>query len=335
MAPNAGGPRISVLIVNYNGRALLDECLRSLEAQTYRDFEVVLADNASSDGSLEYVREHYPWVRAVATGANLGFGGGNNFGYAHCRGELVYFLNNDVSVEADALAELARAADENPGIGIFQSLLIQHRDRTKVDSAGDTLYTCGKGCTFVNYPVSVFARPRLITAACGGAAMFSRRVLGKIGLFDADFFLNYEDLDLSFRAQHAGEKILFVPSSRVYHYGGVSQGGRLSYTSLFYAERNFLFFVLKNFPAWYLWRFVPAILFVKTWGLFKTAWSGHPMAFVKGNLSFLRLLPKIPAKRRAILRNSTLSREDFRALFRKHWLREKIAYMRGDFDIPL
>jgi GT2 family glycosyltransferase len=140
---------------------------------------------------------------------------------------------------------------------------------------------------------------------------------------------------LSFRAQHAGEKVLFVPSSRIYHYGGVSQGGRTSYTSLFYAERNFGLFVLKNFPASFLIRFIPAFFFVKAWGLMKAVWAGHPMAFVRGNLSFFRLLPGIPAKRRAILKSSTLSPREFRALFRKNWLREKIAYLRGNFDIPL
>lgn len=328
-------PLISVLIVNYNGRALLEECFRSLERQTFRDFETVMVDNASRDGSIEFVREAFPWVRVVASEENLGFGGGNNLGYRHCAGKFIYFLNNDVEADPEALGELARAIEDNPGIGIFQSFLIQHRDRTKADSAGDTLYTCGKGCTFVNYPVSVFSSPRLITSACGGAALFSRAVLEKIGLFDADYFLNYEDLDLSFRAQHAGEKILFVPSSRIYHYGGISQGGRTSYTSLFYAERNFGLFVLKNFPAGFLVRFIPGFLFVKAWGLLKAVWSGHPFAYVRGNLSFFTLLRGIPAKRRAILGSSMLSPREFRALFRKNWLREKIAYLRGNYDIPL
>lgn len=333
MTASDSTPFFSVLLVNYNGRALLDACLASLATQTFHDFEVVFVDNASADDSVRHVRSAYPWVRVIEAGANLGFGGGNNLGYAHSKGGFIFFLNNDVEAAPDALAALAAAISANPGVEIFQSFLIQHRDRTKVDSAGDTLYTCGKGCTFVNYPVSSFAKPRFITAACGGAAVFSRRVLEEIGLFDPDFFLNYEDLDLSFRAQHAGEKILFVPDSRIYHLGGVSQGGRRSYTSLFYAERNFLLFVLKNFPAGALLRFIPAIFFVKSWGLLKAVWSGHPLSFVLGNLAFLRLLPGIPAKRRKILGGSVLTRGGFRALFRKHWLREKISYLRGRYEL--
>jgi GT2 family glycosyltransferase len=328
-------PLISVLIVNYNGRSLLEDCLLSLEKQTFRNFEVVLVDNASHDDSAGFVEQSFPWVRVVRSEKNLGFGGGNNFGYPHCRGKFVYFLNNDVEADPSSLAELAVAIGENPHLGIFASFLIQHRDRTRADSAGDTFYTCGKSFTFANYPVSMFSKPRYITSACGGAALFSRQVLEKIGLFDADFFLNFEDLDLSFRAQHAGEKILFVPASRIYHYGGVSQGGRTSYTSLYYAERNFGLFVLKNFPAPFLIGFLPSILFVKTWGLLKAVWCGHPLAFVLGNLDFLRLLPGIPAKRRAILKTSVMSAREFRALFRKHWLREKIAFLNRNYDIPL
>jgi hypothetical protein len=328
-------PLISVLIVNYNGARLLKECLDSLEVQTFRDFEIVMVDNASKDNSVAFVQQYYPKVNVVVSESNLGFGGGNNLGYQHCRGEFIYFLNNDVFAEKDALNELVSEIRKNPSIHIFASFLIQYRDRTKVDSAGDTLYTCGKGCTFVNYPVSLFTKPRLITAACGGAALFSRSTLEKIGLFDVDYFLNYEDLDLSFRAQHMGEKILFVPSSKIYHYGSASQGGRMSPMSLFYAERNFGLFVLKNFPLPFLITFAPAIFFVKSWGFLKAIWARCPMAFIRGNLSFLGLLTKIPTKRRAILSTSILSNREFKDLFRKNWLREKIAYLRGKYDIPL
>lgn len=328
-------PYISILVVSYNGLHLLKECLDSIEAQTFRDFEVVLVDNGSKDETEKFVRENYPGVRLVICTPNRGWGAGANFGFQYCRGEFIYFLNNDVSLDKTALEELVAASHDHPEAAIFASFLIRYHDRTKVDSAGDTVYTCGKSFTFGGYPVSIFTKQRWITSACMGAALFSRKVLDKIGLLDIDFFLNYEDLDLSFRARHAGEKILFVPESKVYHYGSVTLGGRTSYTSLFYAERNFGLFVLKNFPLPFLLKFIPSIFFVKSWGLLKAVWCGHPMAFVRGNLSFLALLPKIPAKRRAILGSSVLSNSEFEALFRKNWLKEKIAYLRGDYNIPL
>jgi len=327
-------PYISVLIVSYNGRNLLKECLDSIEAQTFRDFEIVFVDNGSVDDSANFVLENYPDVTVTVCRPNRGWGVGSNFGYPHCRGEYVYFLNNDVALEKNALEELASASVTHPEIGIFASFLIKYRDRSRADSAGDTIYTCGKSFSFANYPVSMFTSPRLITSACAAAALYSRRVLDKIGLFDEDFFLNYEDLDLSFRAQHAGEKILFVPSSKVYHYGSATLGGKTSPLSLFYGERNFGLFVLKNFPMPYLLKFLPGFFFVKIWGFFKAIWSRCPMAFVRGNLSFIALLPKIPHKRRSVLSSSVLSSREFEGLLRKNWLREKIAYLKGNYDIP-
>lgn len=335
MAVEGRAPYISVLVVSYNGRHLLKECLDSLAVQTFRDFEILLVDNGSKDDTAKFVREHYSNVKVVVCEPNRGWGMGGNFGYPYCRGKFIYFLNNDVALEKNSLEELVSASRSHPDIGIFASFLIKYHDRSRVDSAGDTVYTCGKTFTFANYPVSMFTKPRLITSACMGAALFSRAVLEKIGLLDTDYILNFEDLDLSFRAQHAGEKILFVPTSMVYHYGSATMGGRTSYTSLFYAERNFGLFVLKNFPMPFLIKFIPAFVFVKLWGFLKAIWCRHPMAFIRGNLSFLALLPGIPAKRRAILCSSVLSKSEFESLFRKNWLREKIAYLRGKYDIPL
>lgn len=328
-------PLISVLIVNFNGRKYLAECLDSLAKQTFRDFEIVLVDNGSKDDSLEWLARHHPEVRTVPSDRNRGFAGGNNFGYPHCRGRYIYFLNNDVRADEDALAELAKAIDAHPGVNIFASFLINYKDPSKVDSAGDAVYTCGKGFSFRNYPVSLFTAPRFITSACAGAALYSREVLDRIGLFDEDFFLNYEDLDLSFRAQHAGEKILFLPSSKIFHKGSSTLGGKKSPLSLYYSERNFGLFVLKNFPMPYLIRFIPSILFVKAWGLVAALWFRCPGAYVRGNLSFLGQLPGVPAKRRRIMAASTLSNRAFKAILRRDWLKEKIAYLRGNHDIPI
>jgi GT2 family glycosyltransferase len=334
--PEGGSaPRIliSVLIVNYNGLAHLPECLEALQAQTCKDFEVVIVDNGSKDGSVAWIRRNHPWVVLVESDRNRGFAGGNNFGIPHCRGESVYFLNNDTSIHPEAIRELVSAGRDNPGVNVFASFLINYKDRAKVDSAGDCIYTCGKGFSFTGYPVSLFDKPRFITSACAGAALYSRKTLDRIGTFDEDFFLNYEDLDLSFRAQHAGEKILFVPASKVFHKGSSTLGGKKSSLSLYYSERNFGLFVLKNFPTSALIRFIPSILFVKAWGLLAAFWFGSPGAYFRGNFSFLGQLARIPAKRRRILGSSVLTPGQFRGLLRPHWLREKLAFLRGDFGI--
>lgn len=328
-------PFLSVLIVNYNGKAHLPECLDSLRQQDFRDFEIVMVDNASRDGSAAFVRENYPEVAVVESDRNRGFSGGNNFGLPHCRGRFVYFLNNDVRVDPSALSALAAAAADNPDVGIFASFLVNYRDPTRVDSAGDSVYTCGKGFSFTGYPVSLFTSPRFITSACAGAAAYARRILDEVGAFDEDFFLNFEDLDLSFRCRHAGEPILFVPASKVFHKGSASLGGKKSALSLYYQERNYLLFVLKNWPAPDLLRFVPSILFVKAWGLFDCLRFGKMGPWLRGNLAGLGLLPGALRKRKKILGASRIPPGGFRALLRKHWLREKIAFFRGRYDIPI
>jgi GT2 family glycosyltransferase len=326
------GPLFSVLIVNYNGKVHLPECLDSLRKQAFRDFEVVVVDNASRDGSADFVTANYPEVTLVQSDRNRGFSGGNNFGLPHCRGRFIFFLNNDVRVDPAALAELAAATKAHPDVHIFASFLVNYGNPALVDSAGDSVYTCGKGFSFTGYPVSLFTAPRFVTAACAGAAAYSRSVLDRVGAFDEDFFLNFEDLDLSFRSQHAGERILFIPASKVFHKGSASLGGKKSALSLYYQERNYLLFVLKNWPWPDLLRFIPSILFVKAWGLLDCLRFGRFGSWVRGNLAGLRLLPGALRKRKAILGTSKLGPGGFRTLLRKNWLREKISFYRGRYD---
>ena len=327
-------PLVSVLIVNYNGLRHLPECLDSLRNQTFQDFEVIVVDNASSDGSAEFLRRSFPEVKVVESAVNLGFSGGNNLGYAHCRGDFIYFLNNDIRAERDALEQLMALAQSRPG-GVFASLLLRYAEPEMADSAGDTVYTCGKTFSFSGYPASMFTAPRHITSACAGAAVWPRAALEKIGLFDADFFLNYEDLDLSFRAQHAGIPILLAPASRIFHKGSATLGGKKSKLSLYYQERNFILFVLKNWPLPDLIRFLPALFFVKTWGLFDCLRFGYPGAWLRGNLAALLFIRGALRNRKGILGGSRLGPGGFRKLLRKNWLLEKIAYYRGRYDIPL
>lgn len=328
-------PALSILLVNYNGLAHLEECLSSIETQDYRDFEVIMVDNASKDGSLDFVRTRFPWVKVVVSQTNLGFAGGNNLGIPHCRGRDIFFLNNDTRLAQGALRELDEAIRANPAIRIFACFLVNYGDHTLVDSAGDSLYAMGPTFSFTRYPVSMFTRPRLVTSACAGAAVYGREVLEKIGWFDEDFFLNFEDLDLGFRAQHAGEKTLFLPQVKVYHKGSATLGGKKSPVSTFYAEKNFGLFVLKNFPAANLLRFLPALVFVKSARFVSLLLHGGIYHYLRGNWACLKQIPIILPKRRRIQAASVLSSGDFDNLLRKNWFRERLAWRRGDHDIPL
>jgi GT2 family glycosyltransferase len=229
---------------------------------------------------------------------------------------------------------LAAAAAAHPGTRVFASFLLNYAHPELADSAGDTVYDNGIPIGFSGYPARLFDAPRPVTAACAGAAMYHRALLESLGGFDEDFFLLFEDLDLSFRARHAGERILFVPSSRILHKGSASIG-KLSPLSLFYCERNIWFFFAKNFPASVLLTMLPDLVFFKAYRLWVALRFGAVRGYLRATAQSLALMPRMLQKRRRILGASRLTRAEFRGLLRKGWLRERLAFRRGDFDVPL
>jgi GT2 family glycosyltransferase len=326
-------PEISIVIVNYNGLHHLEECLASVYAQEYRDFEVVMVDNASADGSVEFTRARFPQVKLILSGSNLGFAGGNNLGFKHCAGRQVLLLNNDTRMEPGCLAELAKAVSAHAPARIFQPMQLDYYQPDKVDSAGDTVYTAFFSFSFTGYPAAAFPEPRPITGACAAAALYPRDLLEQLGGFDEDFFLVYEDLDLSLRARHRGEEILLLPSARVLHKRSASLGKRSALT-LYYSERNFPLFVLKNYPASVLLPRLPAFLLMKAFNLLVAARTGMLGVYLKATWDCLRLAPRMLAKRSATLRGSRLPAARFALLLRKGWLRERLAFKRGKPAAP-
>ncbi len=294
-----------------------------------------MVDNDSRDRSCDYVREHFPEIKLVLSDYNRGFAGGNNYGISHCAGEYLYFLNNDTRLDPNALMELTKAAKTNPGFRIFSSFLINYLEPHLADSAGDTVYTIGVPHGFSGYPVDLFTKAREVTAACAGAALYSRKVLDEIGAFDEEFFLIFEDMDLAFRARHAGERILFVPASKVYHKGSASIGGKTSPTSLYYCERNIWPFLIKNFPTPILIGMLPGLVLIKCMRFMNAIRFGALPVFFKATFSSIGMIPSMVSKRKVILGSSKLSSAEFRKLLRKGWLRERLAMRRGDFSIRL
>lgn len=327
-------PLVSVIVVNFNGRSHLRECLESVRSQTYPNIEIIVVDNASVDGSAGFVRQAYPTVKLVRSESNVGFAGGNNLGGRHASGECVFFLNNDTRADRDAVAALMRARAEHPGYAVFGSLLLDYADPSRVDSAGDTFYWMGWTFGFTGYPAALFDRPREIASAKGAAALYPRELLDRLGWYDADFFWSFEDVDLSLRARHAGARILSVPASRVYHKGFASSGGDKSPLSFYYASRNYQLVVLKTFPGPVLLRFLPGLVFAKATQMYAALRAGCLGACLRGNLAALPLIPKILAARRQILSGSKMSAGEFGSLLRKKMLSECLVQRRPPPEIP-
>ena len=195
---------VSIVIPNYNGKHFLEDCLRSVFAQDIEDQEVIVVDNGSTDGSLEYLNA-YPGVRTIAMDKNYGFCGAVNAGIKAAKSDYVILLNNDTEVDKNFAKELLNAIRADEKIFSCSSKMVQFHDRTRMDDAGD--YYCalgwafgrGKGGLVENYdePVDIFA-------ACAGAAIYRKKMLESLGCFDEDHFAYLEDIDLGYRARIQG-----------------------------------------------------------------------------------------------------------------------------------
>ncbi len=250
---------ISVIIVNFNGREYLEQCLSSLALQTFCDYEVIVVDNASLDGSVGYLEAHFPDVILVRAGENLGFAGGVNAGIQAASGEYIMTLNNDTRVDPDCLFHLLEVMDQDDGVGMAAAkiLFFDHR----INSTGICISRSGAAWDRGMYEddTGQYDRTEEVFGPCAGAALYRRLMLEEVGLFDEDFFLYMEDVDLAFRARLLGWKCVYTPSAQVYHiHGGTAGVG--SDIAVYYGNRNILWYVLKDYPARILLSSLPWII---------------------------------------------------------------------------
>lgn len=245
----ATAPRVSVIIPNWNGARHLPECLDSLQRQSFGDFEVVLVDNGSSDDSLPLVERDFSWVRVVRNAANLGFSAAVNAGIRATDSEYVVLLNNDTRVREDWLERLVAAMDAMPEAGFAACRMLRYDPPHRIDSAGDRFSLLRGGGVNIGAgePAEEHEQPAWVFGACAGAALYRRSLFDDIGLFDEDFFLVFEDVDLSLRARVAGHHCLYVPDAVVYHKRGASTEVQ-SVSVASRSFRNFVWVAGKNLP---------------------------------------------------------------------------------------
>lgn len=241
----------TVVVINWNGRGYLQRCLDALLAQELAGgFDVILADNASTDGSAELVRERYPEVRVLDTGGNLGFAGGNNAGIRAATGRHVVLLNNDTRVRPGWLAALVAAADADAMRGAVTSKLVFLDRPGVIQNAGSMLLTDGSGADrgAGEDDGGQYGAGAEVFAMCGAAVLLARPMLEDVGMFDETFFVYYEDTDLSWRMRLRGWSVWYEPAAVVEH---VHAGTNVEWSPhfTFHVDRNRLFMILKNAPA--------------------------------------------------------------------------------------
>jgi len=243
-------PLVSVIIVNFDGLHHLKECLDSLRVQTFRDFETILVDNASTDGSAEFVKEHYPEVMVVRNGKNLGYGGGNNAGIRVSQGRYVVLLNNDTKADARWLQRLREVADRDQTVGMCASKIMNYYQSGIFDNTGLLMYRDGvaRGRGRLEKDSGQYDSEEEVFFPSGCAGLYKREMMDEIGLFDEDFFLYMDDVDIGLRGRLAGWRCVYVPGAVVYHkYSATTEP--YSPLKAYLVERNRIWVVMKYFPV--------------------------------------------------------------------------------------
>jgi GT2 family glycosyltransferase len=258
----------SVIIVNYNGARWLEPCLTALLGSAPAGTEVIVVDNASSDESRAILRRYAGGdadaataarVRVVALDENRGFAGGNNAGARVARGERLAFLNNDTRVRAGWLEALQTPLTRDATVAFTTARIVYMHDPSIIDSAGDGWTRWGGGFKRGHgrsADADAFQTPIEVFGACGAAFMMRRAVFEELGGFDEDFFLAFEDVDLSYRARLLGYRCMYVPEAVVEHAGSASLG-RLSAAAVAYGQRNLEWVYFINTPWPILLRSLP------------------------------------------------------------------------------
>ncbi len=250
------GYSVTVVIPNWNGRHLLPTCLAALQQQSLPDFETVVVDNGSTDGSVDWILANYPQVRVLVNQQNLGFAAAVNRGIRASDSRYVALLNSDTQVDANWLSALVSAAESDDGVGMCASKML-FADRPEViNSTGICLDLAGIAwdCRGGEADDDAEQEPRQVFGPCGGAALYRREMLEEIGLFDEDFFAYLEDVDLAWRARRAGWRALYAPSARVLHHHSAT-GVEGSPFKSFHLGRNKVWLLVKNYPLRQAWAY--------------------------------------------------------------------------------
>jgi GT2 family glycosyltransferase len=321
-------PIVTVVVPTLAADDALSECLRSLENQTIERFEVIVIDNSGA----QRVKAQGGRVRVISNDRNVGFGAAINQGIRASEAQYIATLNDDAVADPQWLDKLVKAAESRPAAGMWASE-VRLKDTGTLDSAGMLIAIDGSSKQRGHgEPPESFANATEALCPSGSAALYRRKMLDEIGLFDEDFFLYCEDTDLGLRARWAGWECAYVPGAMVEHRYSHSAGGA-SPLKAYYVERNRLCTVVKNFP----W---PMLLLVKPASFVRYFWhlafliegrgkaaeyreAGHSVVFlaflmVRAWASATLRLPRLWRERRCIYGTRRITRQEFRRILKAH-----------------
>ncbi|MCK5475596.1 MAG: glycosyltransferase family 2 protein [Candidatus Pacebacteria bacterium] len=333
--------KVSIIIVNWNGKHLLKECLSSVEKQDYDNFNIIFVDNGSKDKSVEFVRENFLDVNIIELKENTGFAKGNNIGmhkaFDDLEVEYIAILNTDAMVESQWLSEMMTLIDNDDKVGSVAPKIKKYYKRNIIDSIGNAIHLDGGGVS--NHINKVdngqYNSIKEVFGPSGCAALYSREMLEDIQMgddfFDDDFFAYFEDIDLNWRARLRGWKSLFASNAVVYHKHSESVG-LYSPFKAFYTNRNRYFVIIKNYS---LFLFPKAILYLFLgyfYSVFSIAGNKGPSArllersgffevvkiVIRGWIDIIKYLPAMFKKRSYIMKNKKISNKEVKKFTGKY-----------------
>ncbi len=314
-------PPISIIIVNWNRKSLTEKVLYLLHQQTFQDFEILLMDNGSTDGSADDLKSKFPEVHLHRLNANLGFSIANNLGVQRAQSPWVVLLNNDALPEPDWLENLFNAALTHSEFTFFGSKLLQANVPNLLDGVGDVYHISGLAWRDgYNFPLETApVVPREIFSPTAAAAIYSRQAFLDVGGFDEDFFMYHEDVDLGFRLRLRGHRALYVPDAVVYHQGSASTGVKSDF-AIYYGHRNLVWSYVKNMPGKLFLRYLPAHLFANLFFLMFYTLQGHGAAISRAKRDALKGMARTCKKRREIQSTRTVSEDAINAVLNHSWI---------------
>jgi GT2 family glycosyltransferase len=322
-SPGGKAPLVSVVVLNWNGLRLLKDCFSSIFSQDFTDYEVILVDNGSTDGSQDYIKKAFPKVRLIRNPENLGFAKANNQGMRAAAGKYIICLNNDIKLDRTFISELVKTADKDRRTGMVAPKMV-YFDTDQIDTLGVMLYSSG-----LSWDVKDEGQAGRIVAPCGGAVLYRKEMLEDIRLegdyFDSDFFIYCEDLDLGLRALSRGWKCAYSPNAVVHHLHSATMREKKDMT-IRLTHRNNIWVLVKNLPTLTIAKKLPWILLAQLMAIVVYIPKGKAGLVLRSKIEALASLRKFLVKRKRIQQRRRIPRKEFEAFIQK-----KIFPVRGAF----
>lgn len=333
--PHRGGAsqgKVLVVIPNYNGLKHIEQCLSSVLAQTYQPLEVVVVDNASTDGSDRLIQERFPQIRFIQSGSNVGWGVACNTGMRASDSEYIVLMNNDAYLEKNCIEALVKAVNIDAQYGSAASRILLWDEPEKTEVCGLVIYPDGSSCGRGRLgPADQFLLNEEVFCANDCCNLYRRSMINEIGEYDPDFFIYCDETDMGWRHQMAGWKCIYTPFAVAYHAHSQSAGSYSAFKA-YHVERNRIYICFKYFPmpmlmmsfVYAAWRYFSMwrIAFWEDRGALAhyqkhSSLSSGLSILLKAHRDAFRKLPVMWKRRREIFKKRKISNEEIRGLFKR------------------